>query len=382
MKSLKYNFFTTIFSFLFLFAFSSSAFAMGGIGGKPETPKDPQNPGWFMYSFEPGTTSQDTVVVTNNTNEEWIIDLYPADSIKSSGGGFALKQKSEKMESVGTWIKLEKESVQLKPYESQKVNFTVSIPSSLEVGEYSGAILFEKRPIVDNSSSEKKGGVKINVRTGVRIYETVPGTIKEQMSFDDLIVQTNEDGSKIIHSEVTNQGNVSSSVKYVTSVSKNGAEEKTESEFLVERGSTFHNNLVVEEMPKIGKVDVIVQTFLKDRKNVEILIGEKKASFIIIPWIELGIALTILLLLIIFLWWRNKKYSGKGWNPVTIKEGETLMSLASLYSIDWKIVAKVNKIKEPYIVNVGSSLLLPPLKTEQAQPQDIQPQTQQTAPPQ
>jgi hypothetical protein len=335
---------------------------MGSIGGYPALPQNKDKPGWFIYSLDPGATYSDTVVVSNTTNKEWIVDLYPADSIKSSGGGFALKQKSANMVELGSWIKLEKSEIKLKPLESKKVDFTITIPKDLGVGDYSGAILFEKRTPEDEKSN---GGVKVNLRTGVRIYQTVPGKILEELEFIKLDIIENDKGEKIVHSEVKNVGNVSSEAKFETIIStlsfSGGIIEKVFN-FTLGRGTTFDNNVRIEDLPFIGIVEIDSKIYLTKKDGTNKFIGEKNISFFVIPWIELLILLTIIIFIIMFIIWRKRKYSGKGWVEFIIKEKDTLTGLSKEHNIDWKIVAKVNKIEAPFLLKTGNKILLPPEK--------------------
>ena len=83
--------------------FVASSVGYGGIGGRPANP-DPENPrtsSWFIYNLEPGQQKQDAVEVINNTEEDLVILVYPHDSIKSSDGGFALKQFGNEKTKVG-----------------------------------------------------------------------------------------------------------------------------------------------------------------------------------------------------------------------------------------------------------------------------------------
>ncbi len=345
------------------FFLSLSTFAMGGIGGRPEHPLDKENPDWFIYKLKPGESYSDTLVITNNSDKEWIIDIYPADSVKSSGGGFALKQRKEKMVEMGSWVTLKQNKVQLKPYESAKIGFDIHIPKNIDVGEYTGAILFEKRT---PENETKKGGVKINVRTGVRIYETVPGKIQESLQFQKFEIEQNSEGIKFAHSEILNTGNVSSKAQYITTISKGGETEEKKSEFLLERNATFENNINIGHDPYFGNVEIVTKVLLHKRDGTQSLVGEKKISYFVIPWLHVGILLLIILIIVALIIRQKMKYSGKGWVSVKAKEGDTLMSLAKECNIDWNFVAKVNKIKAPFMISTGDTLLLPSIPPSHA----------------
>ena len=103
----------------FLFAFFwglktdfVAAIEYGQLGGKP-TYYDPavaDSQSWFIYNLEPGKSKEDSLTVMNLSEESWTALVYAADSIKSSGGGFALRQLTEPKEAVGSWVRFYPES--------------------------------------------------------------------------------------------------------------------------------------------------------------------------------------------------------------------------------------------------------------------------------
>lgn len=391
-----------LFFFILLLFGGTSTFSAGGIGGYPTNPTDPENSGWFMYNAEAGDIIEDSVTVVNSSNDTWIVDIYPADSMKSSGGGFALKQRSEEMTEMGSWITMEKESITLKPQEKQEIDFTIKFPKNMDFGQTSGAILFEKRAPEEGESSG--GGVKINLRTGVRIYQTTPGEISEILEFDVMEIEESTDGSKVLHSEVINTGNISSTAKFITTFTLGGQTIIKESAFLVERNDTFYNNIALgtEDLPLpfVGQVHIQTEAFIKKRDGSEVSIGTKEISFYIIPPLLIGIAGGVTLLIILFILWffilRKKKHKEKpshppqntqsahitpppspqpmtspvpqvqpdttGWKHFTLKKEMSLTDVLHgiHHDTDFEHVASVNNLKPPYIIPAGTSVLLPP----------------------
>jgi hypothetical protein len=342
----------------------------GGVGGYPVTPLDSNNTGWFVYKLKPGETYNDVIAVKNSTEQSWIVDMYPADTTTSSGGGFALRQKSEKMEKMGTWIKLSTNQVTLGPDEVKNVPFTITIPENAEVGETAGGIMFEKRDPKTGGDDviKKEGGVKLSLRTGVRVYNTVPGEIVEKLVIEDFKVKPNDGNKKItyfLQTKVKNTGNISTHAKFhyeITDVFSGKQVEKTDSKFLVNRNSTFENNFEWVNAPLFGKFSVKVQVKSELRDGTEKAIGEKEATFWVIPTKEIAIAVGVLLLLIAFLVWRKIKYSGRGWIEYEIQKDDSLVSIATAHNVNWKLLAKTNKIEAPYFISPGSKIRVPPKK--------------------
>lgn len=349
--------------------FASTTFA-GGVGGYPVKPLDSNNSGWFMYKLKGGETYEDVIAIKNSTDQEWIVDIYPADSIPSSGGGFALRQKSEKMTRMGAWIKLSTNQITLAANEVKNVPFTVSIPADAEVGETAGAIMFEKRDPKTGGEDiiKKEGGVKLSLRTGVRIYNTVPGEIIEKLFIESFETKKNEVDGKIVYviqTQVKNVGNISTAGKYTTTIIDAFSGEKVksaESEFLINRDTTFENNFEWNEVPLFGKFIAKVKVTAKMKDGTEKDVGEKETTFWVIPVKEISMALVALLLLIAVIVWRKVKYSGRGWVHYDVTKEDSLVSIAAAHNVNWKLLAKTNKIGAPYFVSEGMKIRVPPKK--------------------
>lgn len=237
-------------SFLFLLFFAlipnlTRAIEYGQMGGRPTyyDPSVPDSQSWFIYNLDPGVSKEDSMTVANLYNDSWVAVIYAADSIKSSSGGFALRQLTEPKDAVGSWVKFypdpkpefankvfeEKKTIDevckvsgddLKNnYElnEEKVNelgewckgkelvelemgagdrrdllFVITIPEGADVGEHTGGILIQKKS-KDEADQGDGSKVMLTTRVGVRIYETVPGEIVRKLNFSDFQITNNFD---------------------------------------------------------------------------------------------------------------------------------------------------------------------------------------------
>ncbi len=185
----------------------SNAVDYGGLGGRPAhpDPNDPRTSNWFVYTLAPGSTKTDEVMIVNNTGETKTVELYPADSTPSSEGGFALKQKVEPMNAVGSWIQInEPGPFTIGSNETKNVPFTVTVPANPEPGEQTGGIMIQEvKPVAPD-----QGGIALSLRMGVRVYITIPGEIVSNVQF--LPIRTTTDWDKTtIHIPIQSTGNVS-----------------------------------------------------------------------------------------------------------------------------------------------------------------------------
>ena len=280
IRKTKINLFVILISLILISsAFSAKAIEYGQIGGKPTNfdPNVPDSKSWFIYHLDLGTSKEDSLTISNLFSDQWDALIYAADSVKSSSGGFALKQISEDKTEVGSWVKfypdpkpdytnkifedgkkifeacaistddltknynltadqindfgqwcIGKTDVDLTMKAGEKIDlpFVITIPQNAEVGEHTGGILIQKQN-KDEATQSDGSKVLLTTRVGVRIYETVPGEIIKKLSFSDFSVAKNFDefylpwnkekrdkfGEYVITSTVQNSGNASADFK-------------------------------------------------------------------------------------------------------------------------------------------------------------------------
>lgn len=411
--------------------FPAQAVEYGQMGGRP-TNSDPDVPGseaWFIYSIPPGQMKEDSVTVLNLYEQDWDALIYAADSVKSAGGGFALKQESEEKREVGSWVifypdprpsfsekffegekkifevcsggkerfkgeyGLEEAQVDelsswcegkreikisLKSQEKREIPFVITIPEGADVGEHTGGILIQK---VNKDESQDQSGsrVMLTTRVGVRIYETVPGDIIKKLSFRDFSIKKNYseffmpwDAEKkakfreyVIGSVAKNEGNASIdfSEKIIIHNKLFGKDEIIEGRtFQVLRGDDFSSTLAWKA-PGIGWLSFSKQYEYADTNNNVQIITSETVNKLFLPWREIVIIVMVLVLLaLVYGGWRyyhKRRYGGVGWEQYEVSESESVVSLADKFDISWKILAKTNDIKAPYLLEAGRTILVP-----------------------
>ncbi len=211
---------TAVFLSLFLVSLiAASASEFGGIGGNPAHPKpeDTRTKQWFIYTLAPGESVEDELLVKNTTNREVTVKLYPADYVQSTDGGFALDQEVEPRDAVGAWVELSETQFVMPPSSQTTIPFKITVPNDpkLDVGDHMGGILIQEV----KEAPEGSGGIQLSVRTGVRIYITIPGEIKEDIQIEDMQIDLDrETRVGIVTSTIVNKGNVGKQVTIKTDV--------------------------------------------------------------------------------------------------------------------------------------------------------------------
>ncbi len=347
---------------------ASRALSVGGVGIRPLNPSGSE-PGWFIYTLEPGATREDTVLVFNDSDREQSLELTSVDSELSNIGAFALRGNQEPQYGVGLWITLAEKVVTLQAGERREVKFTITLPPDADVGEHSGAITVTAARTAGAASS---GGVTIATRVGARVYVTVPGKQVHKLSLRSLAAAETADGTAYDFTLVgTNEGNVSLTADARLHLEGLGLAKWNEpfrtyevpQQWQLLRGaevSTYFRNV---PKPFAGRITAYV-TLTYDGDSGPESVTSQRLTLTVIPWREAAIAggvlLTLLGLLVTWIVLRRRKYSSKGWVAYPAAAGDTIIALAAAGGVDWAVLAKVNRLKPPYVLTSGQVLTVPP----------------------
>lgn len=352
----------------------AGAVEYGGLGGIPANP-DPNNPrtkSIFVHTIIPGQTKNDAVNVINNTNEAKTVEVYAADSEIASGGSFACRQKADEQKAVGSWIRLAQSEVVLPPSGNQVIPFKISLPNTVSVGEHNGCIVIQEKAAVP---AQAGSGVQLNFRSALRVAITVPGDIVKDIEFTSLSVKP-ESKKYTLTVKLTNKGNVSLDTDvqvYITNwfgknVYKNGGiypllAQATPAEFNFEYPQPFWGGFFRIKGTADYNGDASVPLGSPAPKNVR---KDTPGQWLFVTPQPKALALELLalVLLVISVWVilgriRGRRKTAKTWKTFTVEEGDTLVALARSYHVNWKTIARVNKLRAPYHLRPGSKIKLP-----------------------
>jgi len=352
-------------------AIPAAAFAeSGSIGGRPAQP-DPSNSrtkSIFVKTIAPNATVNDVVEVVNNTNVKKTIAVYATDSVVSSGGAFACAQMADGLNNVGKWITLSQNSVEVPAYESVKVPFTITAPSNAEPGEQNGCI-----NIQEQKNIEFQSGVALSFRTAIRVAILVPGDIKKEITPQGISVVEKSD-KLILSPSLKNTGNVSVDADITTTVrSLFGTVQSTQtSTFPVLRGEVTDWNFEVAKPFWGGLYNASFSAtydsssnFIGDNNNKvpKTIDGQSKLVFVTPSLIAFLIEFTLFVGIIVGAYYLYRylshKKNVKTWVNYKVKANDNLETIAAKKAISWKLLARENSIKAPYILQEGQNIKVP-----------------------
>lgn len=186
----------------------SYAISSGGLGIYPNQSewnlKDDSSKSWFIYTLDPGEIKQSKVDIKNESDQSILLTIYPVDAVTTKDGSFAPQSEDSIKKNVGSWITLPITELSLKPHEIKTVDYTITVPQNVDIGDHMGAIIIQAK----NTDKTKTGtSMQVINRLGARIYITIPGERIEKLAIESFNSNT-ENGKIIFQLTLVNEGNV------------------------------------------------------------------------------------------------------------------------------------------------------------------------------
>jgi len=347
----------------------------GGFGGRPAFP-DPDRPeteSAFIHTLTPGSVKEEGIVIINNTDETKTLAVYPTDSTIATGGVFTCEQRSESRDGVGAWINLEKSEVTLAAGETELIPFTINVSDVAGVGEHSGCILVQEQ----KKDVPGRPGVTLSLRTGTRVYITIPGLIVRDLEIVGFTVDTREGKGFVLRPQVKNLGNVSidANIEVVTRNMFGVVIAEHGGSFPLSRSITSDWNFNLDK-PFWGgfyKTSFVVEydkaqsAVIGASSSEELvrLVGPSVWYFSAPTTRALLIEITVLLLFmfglfLLLLSRKRNKWIKTKWVTYVVQKGDDVKKIADKFDVSWKVLVKANKLEAPYLLTTEDVIKVPP----------------------
>ncbi|MBT5016823.1 DUF916 domain-containing protein [Candidatus Peregrinibacteria bacterium] len=327
---------------------------------------------WFIYDVDPGDEFKDIVTITNKSEYEQTVQLMAVDAEATATGSFALKPPDKEQANIGDWVTVEDSVVTLEPGEKKHFQFTVSVPGSVPPGDYAGGLIL--LPYEDDEEVDTGGaGIKTVVSVGVRMYITVSGEVNFNFLWDEYQHSVNDDSEHIFDLTFSNNGNVaaeSSGLIKLDSALFDDVEIPLSTGIIYSADSMSPVVAWTNPFP-FGPVKATTVVDYS-RSNVMGALSEdalaqwsgsyeESLSFWIIPYREMLLALLIFVVTfgVMFVRIQQVEKFKKQCAPYCSPIDENLTVIAGRLGVSWKKIAKLNKLKFPYMVARGQTILAP-----------------------
>ncbi|SEC04790.1 DUF916 domain-containing protein [Paenibacillus sp. GP183] len=221
--------------------------------------------GYFIVEGNPGDQKQVTVNLSNSSDKASADGVFMlADAPNAVGGGIgAIDPEHNEQKQVGSWFKVNKQNIQMKPGESRDLILDFTIPSGVGPGDHVGAITLYK--LEPGNKSEKplnknEAAVVVNKAFSqiIAVVVKVPGTISHKLEIKSLEPKMN--GSKLFMDlTIVNKGNIiedtSQGVIQISQGGKLQFEKKAEMKSIYPGNSAVFSFEAPVELINSGKYD-------------------------------------------------------------------------------------------------------------------------------
>lgn len=328
----------------------------------------------YNFTLEPGKSGSDSFIVSNYGNSPLDLIMYGADAVPSGDSAFAAKSFTDKQTTIGTWIKFEEKELHLDGLSKETVQFAVNVPDKTPPGTYAGAVAVST--FTDPKKQGKGMGVISIQRSIIPVYVKIPGEEKTAYEFITFSFEKNNinpffqldlknEGNTVINADgqidVFNDA-LSLSPVATLPISKTEFYGGDESNLKVPLGNIATNGLTnnFKAVAKITFYSVDIKSGQKTKLETvtkELAFGINHWDILI--WSGLGVLALIMLIVARILMKRNAK---KNATPYVVKENDTIENIAKNNNVNWKKITKMNKLKPPYSVKAGDTILIPKSK--------------------
>lgn len=367
-KALLAGFFTALFTIIL----SSQAFAQRPIElllnpqDNPATPKSQ-----LSYEIKPTKSIEDVLTVRNvSQTETYTFKVYAVDTLESSDGTGAYKMASAEQKLVGSWVKFNQHDLTISPGKTLLLPYQIMIPEKNTPGTFKGGLVVEITGGSELASAKNSSNQQVQVITRLiePIIISIPGRKIANYSLDKFDYQL-INGTPNFLLKVSNSGNMILQTETDLTVSGTllpSPYQMSINHTVILQDASYEKSFQFENPPLFGsyQVDLTVKVYeydvLKDQ-FAPLNTIHKTIRFGIIPYSCIFALIILIVLAILAERWRRKYMKEVSLNTFIhkVSHGETLISIAALYRVNWRTVARINKLTKPYALEPGDELILP-----------------------
>lgn len=340
------------------------------------------NQSWFVYERKPGEVIDDIATIKNYGDEAAKVTVYAVDATTNDSGSFILKFANEEQKSIGAWTELKQKEYLIHPDERIDVPFQIEIPNEASPSQYLGGIVAETGG-TDTTAQKSKSScannqicstsVAVKTRIGSRIYLTIPGEIKEDISWDNFVVIEKISGKTFFKFQIKNNGNVAYEPKVEIEITDlyGNLYDKFEKSLGSSLPNTTTQPMIAwdKNAPLFGNFTAKATVSFPQRfKPADLhsanFSSSKSVNFMFIPWNLIIVIFGFLLIITAIIVHRKNKIKKMliGAEKYQVKDNEHIGDIAKNNNVHWKDLVFINKLKAPYIIKKGDIIHIPKTK--------------------
>jgi hypothetical protein len=284
------------------------------------------------YQLAPGQTIPDKVEVINATAQTESFRLYPAGAYNASGGGLALRLRTDRVTDAAAWITLADDQLTIPARTAAIVALRITVPADAEPGDHTAGVVAEE--ILPPQTVQHGTGFQTIERVATRAYIRVAGPIAPSLQVrritvrhqDAMLPYVSGRDTATVTFTVVNSGNVRvafnrMSVKIagplgllasrVGVVNRGGGLAELPSEVLPGNAVTFRARF--SDLPPLVLMGASVSVAGEDPVLRKPITVSETTWFWLVPWL-LGLLVLIVVAVLVALsgWRRGRRGRGPG----------------------------------------------------------------------
>jgi hypothetical protein len=245
---------------------------------------------YFVYTLPAGQTVQDSVTITNLTEQTKTFLVYGADGFTTpADGALGLRSRTDPQHGVGAWISMSRGEVSVAPKASVDVPFTMQIPAGVASGDHVGGVV-----VLDTAITPGSGGAKIGIQQAIaaRVYARVDGPVHAGLTITGIWLYHARTPAVVTYT-LKNTGNVRLGPDVTTTVTGalSGSIQSTAKQLPADLlpGEQASYKVALRPLPVVDSLTVRIVAST-DQVN-----ATGSASVLLLPWWVVVIAVAVLL---------------------------------------------------------------------------------------
>jgi Bacterial protein of unknown function (DUF916) len=152
------------------------------VGPANPDPNDPLSRSYFRPELAPGSSTTETVDVSNTGDAPVDLLVYPVDGLTGTTSGTVYANRADPRQKAGTWLTASVSSLTVPPHQVQTVPFRIDVPPTATPGDHVAGIAFE------NAHPTRASGFSVTevIREVIGVQVRVPGPGQFQLHIDSL----------------------------------------------------------------------------------------------------------------------------------------------------------------------------------------------------
>lgn len=163
---------------------------------------------WFIFQARPGELTRGELLVRDTGPEPKRIELAGTDAVTAGGGGYAFSSFAPSH--TGSWLRLARRSVTLRPGGSAVVPFTIAVPPDASPGEHFAGITAidadEVAAVSARRAALRHTGAVVLTRAGIAVQVDLPGAVVYRLAFRGARLAVSPSGARLVL-QIANTGN-------------------------------------------------------------------------------------------------------------------------------------------------------------------------------